>query len=76
MGLEFVVSADKFYCADTVAGYAATGRVLRPPRTQAYFRTWARSGPTAWHPAPIPENRWPFYESALSVEVEPTAAKH
>ena len=76
VGLEFVVSADNFYCADTVAGYVPTGRILHPPHTRADFPTWARSGPTGWHPAPMPESRWPLYESALSVEVEPAPAKH
>jgi len=72
MGIEYTVGSDKFYCNDPIAAYRAKGSVLRPPCTRADTRTWEYMGGSAWHRATAAENCWPLYESALSVEVEPT----
>ena len=71
LALEPVLGSNKFYCADSTVAYTPTGPILRPPCARADIRTWEYTIGKGWHRATAVENCWPFYESALSVEVEP-----
>ena len=52
--------------------YTPTGPILRPPCARSDIRTWEYAAGKDWHRATAAENCWPLYESAISVEVEPT----
>lgn len=74
LAIEFISGSDKVFCYDPVIRYTPTGPILRPPCARADTRTWQSIGKSAWRRATEIENCWPFYENALSVEVEPVSA--
>ena len=73
VALEYKTGGDKFYCTDPAVGYIPTGTILRPPCASADTRTWQYSQyHGGWKRLTPAAHYWPLYESALSVEVEPT----
>ncbi|GAA4043003.1 hypothetical protein GCM10022409_31180 [Hymenobacter glaciei] len=72
LALEYILGSDKFYAQSHMVGYKPVGPLLRPPYAFADTRTWAYVLNKGWQRIPAAQTCWPRYESALSVEVEPT----